>query len=125
MVLFAFGILVLYSCFAVHTDFSFLMSSLDWFILIGTLLTIVGYGVWKTRGSKDLSSFLKGNNDAKWWGIGISIMATQASAITFLSTPGSNTLNKVRQDISPIVTIILYYFVCIKMKFALYLSVFI
>ena len=64
------------------------MSSLDWFILIGTLLAIVGYGVWKTRGSKDLSSFLKGNNDAKWWGIGISIMATQASAITFLSTPG-------------------------------------
>lgn len=64
------------------------MSILDWFILIGTLLTIVGYGVWKTRGSKDLSSFLKGNNDAKWWGIGISIMATQASAITFLSTPG-------------------------------------
>ena len=64
------------------------MSSLDWFILIGTLITIVGYGVWKTRGSKDLSSFLKGNNDAKWWGIGISIMATQASAITFLSTPG-------------------------------------
>ena len=64
------------------------MSSLDWFILIGTLFTIVAYGVWKTRGSKDLSSFLKGNNDAKWWGIGISIMATQASAITFLSTPG-------------------------------------
>ena len=64
------------------------MSSLDWFILIGTLFTIVTYGVWKTRGSKDLSSFLKGNNDAKWWGIGISIMATQASAITFLSTPG-------------------------------------
>ena len=88
MVLFAFGILVLYSCFAVYTDISFHMSSLDWFILIGTLLTIVGYGVWKTRGSKDLSSFLKGNNDAKWWGIGISIMATQASAITFLSTPG-------------------------------------
>ena len=88
MVLFAFGVLVLYSCFAVYTDFSFLMSILDWFILIGTLLTIVGYGVWKTRGSKDLSSFLKGNNDAKWWGIGISIMATQASAITFLSTPG-------------------------------------
>ena len=88
MVLSTFGIPVLYSCFAVYTDFSFLMSSLDWFILIGTLFTIVGYGVWKTRGSKDLSSFLKGNNDAKWWGIGISIMATQASAITFLSTPG-------------------------------------
>ena len=88
MVFFAFGIPVLYSCFAVYTDISFFMSSLDWFILIGTLFTIVAYGVWKTRGSKDLSSFLKGNNDAKWWGIGISIMATQASAITFLSTPG-------------------------------------
>ena len=64
------------------------MSTLDWFILIGTLCGIVSYGVWKTRGAKDLTSFLKGNNDAKWWGIGISIMATQASAITFLSTPG-------------------------------------
>ena len=64
------------------------MSQLDWFVLIFTLLFIVIYGVWKTRGSKDLKSYLKGNNDAKWWGIGISIMATQASAITFLSTPG-------------------------------------
>ena len=64
------------------------MSALDWIILIGTLCGIVSYGVWKTRGAKDLTSFLKGNNDAKWWGIGISIMATQASAITFLSTPG-------------------------------------
>lgn len=88
MVLSALGILVLYSGLTVYNDISFLMSSLDWFILIGTLLTIVGYGVWKTRGSSDLSSFLKGNNDGKWWGIGISIMATQASAITFLSTPG-------------------------------------
>ena len=64
------------------------MSTLDWIILIGTLCGIVSYGVWKTRGAKDLTSFLKGNNDGKWWGIGISIMATQASAITFLSTPG-------------------------------------
>ena len=64
------------------------MSSLDWFVLIFTLVSIVTYGIWKTRGVKDLQSYLKGNNDAKWWGIGISIMATQASAITFLSTPG-------------------------------------
>jgi solute:Na+ symporter, SSS family len=64
------------------------MSKLDWIVLISTLLFIVLYGIWKTRGSKDLKSYLKGNNDAKWWGIGISIMATQASAITFLSTPG-------------------------------------
>ena len=64
------------------------MSNLDWFVLIFTLASIVIYGIWKTRGAKDLQSYLKGNNDAKWWGIGISIMATQASAITFLSTPG-------------------------------------
>lgn len=64
------------------------MSALDWLILIGTLLTIVIYGVWKTRGAKNLEGYLKGDNQDKWWGIGISIMATQASAITFLSTPG-------------------------------------
>ena len=64
------------------------MSNLDWFVLIFTLASIVTYGIWKNRGAKDLQSYLKGNNDAKWWGIGISIMATQASAITFLSTPG-------------------------------------
>jgi Na+/proline symporter len=64
------------------------MSNLDWFVLIFTLASIVTYGIWKTRGAKDLQSYFKGNNDAKWWGIGISIMATQASAITFLSTPG-------------------------------------
>jgi SSS family solute:Na+ symporter len=64
------------------------MSTIDWIVLIGSLVFIVAYGVWKTRGSNDLQSYLKGNNDAKWWSIGISIMATQASAITFLSTPG-------------------------------------
>jgi solute:Na+ symporter, SSS family len=64
------------------------MSTIDWIVLLGTLFFIVVYGVWKTRGSKNLESYLKGDNDAKWWGIGISIMATQASAITFLSTPG-------------------------------------
>jgi SSS family transporter len=64
------------------------MSKIDWFVLIGSLFFIVVYGVWKTRGSNDLQSYLKGNNDAKWWAIGVSIMATQASAITFLSTPG-------------------------------------
>ena len=64
------------------------MSWIDWTVLLGTLLFIVAYGTWKTRGSKDLNAYLKGGNEANWWGIGISIMATQASAITFLSTPG-------------------------------------
>lgn len=64
------------------------MSALDWTVLFGTLLMIVGYGVYKTRGSKNIEAYLKGDNDMKWWSIGLSIMATQASAITFLSTPG-------------------------------------
>ncbi len=64
------------------------MGNLDWFILSGTLLFIVGYGVWKTKGSKDVDDYVLGGNKTKWWTIGLSVMATQASAITFLSTPG-------------------------------------
>ena len=64
------------------------MRPLDWIVLLGTLGFIVSYGVWKTRGSKDIEGYLKGDNSMKWWTIGLSIMATQASAITFLSTPG-------------------------------------
>lgn len=64
------------------------MSILDWIILSSTLLFIVSYGVWKTRGSKNVDDYVGGGKDAKWWTIGLSVMATQASAITFLSTPG-------------------------------------
>jgi len=63
------------------------MQTLDWIILIGTLLFIVIYGVWKTRGQVTIKEYIKGG-DGKWWTIGLSVMATQASAITFLSTPG-------------------------------------
>ncbi len=64
------------------------MQTLDWIVLIGTLVTIVGYGTWKTRGSKNVQDYVRGGNESKWWTIGLSVMATQASAITFLSTPG-------------------------------------
>ena len=64
------------------------MQAVDWIVLIGTLVFIVSYGVWKTRGSKNVQDFLKGGNTSNWWTIGLSVMATQASAITFLSTPG-------------------------------------
>jgi SSS family transporter len=64
------------------------MQQLDWIVLGGTLLFIVSYGVWKTRGSKNVKEYIKGGSEAKWWTIGLSVMATQASAITFLSTPG-------------------------------------
>jgi len=63
------------------------MSSIDWIVLFGTLIFIVAYGVWKTRGTNSMDSYLRGDT-SKWWTIGLSIMATQASAITFLSTPG-------------------------------------
>ena len=64
------------------------MSDLDWVVLAGTLLFIVVYGVWRTRGNRDMDNYLRGGNSMKWWTVGLSVMATQASAITFLSTPG-------------------------------------
>ncbi len=64
------------------------MNYIDWLVLFGTIALIVAYGVWKTRGSKSMETYLRGDGKLKWWMIGISIMATQASAITFLSTPG-------------------------------------
>lgn len=63
------------------------MHVIDWLILIGSMLFIVIYGVWKTKGTKSVHDFLKGN-DSGWFTVGLSVMATQASAITFLSTPG-------------------------------------
>ncbi|MCB0569510.1 MAG: sodium:solute symporter [Phaeodactylibacter sp.] len=64
------------------------MSTLDWIVMLSTLLGIVVYGVWKTRHINTVQSYLLGDNDLPWWTIGLSVMATQASAITFLSTPG-------------------------------------
>ncbi|MCF1192697.1 sodium:solute symporter [Mangrovimonas sp. AS39] len=64
------------------------MQTIDWIILIGTLLTIVIYGSLKTKGSKNVQDYVRGGNSSQWWTIGLSVMATQASAITFLSTPG-------------------------------------
>ena len=64
------------------------MNALDYFVLIAILLGIAGYGVWQTRGRHDLKSYLKGRSQTSALAIGLSVMATQASAITFLSTPG-------------------------------------
>ena len=63
------------------------MSPLDWVILLGTLVSIVAYGTWKTRKSRTRDAYLRGGTDNPWWKVGLSVMATQASAITFLSTP--------------------------------------
>ena len=61
---------------------------IDWIILSVTLVFIVAYGTYITRKNANVQDYIKGGNDSKWWTIGLSVMATQASAITFLSTPG-------------------------------------
>jgi len=64
------------------------LHEIDWIILSITLLFIVIYGTYVTRKNSNVTDYIKGGNDTKWWTIGLSVMATQASAITFLSTPG-------------------------------------
>lgn len=64
------------------------MNILDWIVLFGTLFAIVGFGVWKTRKKQTINDYLRGGNSMNWFTIGLSVMATQASAITFLSAPG-------------------------------------
>jgi len=64
------------------------VNALDYAVLLATMLGIAIYGIWRTRGRRDLNTYLKGAKDTRWIVIGLSVMATQASAITFLSTPG-------------------------------------
>ena len=64
------------------------LHAIDWIILSITLIFIVAYGTYVTRKNKNVTDYIKGGSDSKWWTIGLSVMATQASAITFLSTPG-------------------------------------
>lgn len=64
------------------------MNALDWIVLLGTMLGIAAYGTWRTRHTDTLNTYLKGGQSTRWGTIGLSVMATQASAITFLSIPG-------------------------------------
>jgi Na+/proline symporter len=68
------------------------MSTLDFVVLIGSMLGIATYGIWRTRGRRSLNAYLHGDGQTPWFAIGLSVMATQASAITFLSTPGQGYL---------------------------------
>ncbi len=69
------------------------MNEIDIAVLFITVTVITAIGIWKTRGRQDLRAYLKGAGKTPWWAIGLSVMATQASAITFLSTPGQGYLN--------------------------------
>ncbi len=64
------------------------MNTLDYLVLLGVLVGIAAYGIWRTRGKRDLRSYVHGARNTHWLTIGLSVMATQASAVTFLSTPG-------------------------------------
>ena len=64
------------------------MNTLDYLVLLGVLIGIAGYGMWRTRTQRNLDTYLRGAGDTSWLTIGLSVMATQASATTFLSTPG-------------------------------------
>jgi SSS family transporter len=72
------------------------MRAIDWFILIGSLIFIVLYGLWKSRGNKDIQGYLLADRNMRWFPILLSIMATQASAITFLSVPGQAYVDGIR-----------------------------
>ena len=65
-----------------------MLTALDWFVLLGTMVGIAAYGAWRTRHTDHLDTYLKGASTTGWFTIGVSVAATQASAITFLSIPG-------------------------------------
>lgn len=64
------------------------MSTIDWIVLFFTLILIVAYGIYKSRGIRNIDGYLVGDRQLPWYNVGLSVMATQASAITFLSAPG-------------------------------------
>jgi len=64
------------------------MSSTDWLVLVATIGSLIAYGVWKSRRDQTMDGYLLGNRSLAWYQVGLSVMATQASAVTFLSAPG-------------------------------------
>ncbi len=72
------------------------MSTLDWIVLLLWLVSLVGYGLYRGRGSSTVNSFLLAGNTMPWYAMGLSILATQASAITFISTTGQGFVDGMR-----------------------------
>jgi Na+/proline symporter len=72
------------------------MSTLDWIVLFGTLISIVAYGLYRSRGSNTVDRFLLAGKTMPWYAMGLSIMATQASAVTFISTTGQSYIDGMR-----------------------------
>ena len=72
------------------------MRPMDWFVLIGCLTLVVGYGTWRGHGSNTVKKYMLAGNSMPWYAIAFSIMATQASAITFISTTGQSYVDGMR-----------------------------
>ena len=72
------------------------MNALDYAILVGAMLGIAGFALWRTRGRRELRTYLRGSGNTRWLTIGLSVMATQASAITFISTTGQSYVDGMR-----------------------------
>ncbi len=72
------------------------MRAIDWIVMLGTLVLIAVYGTWKTRRDHTRENYLRGGHSDRWWVVGFSVVATQLSAVTFLSTPGQGYLDGMR-----------------------------
>ena len=72
------------------------MNPLDWAVLFGWLVLLVSFGLWRSRGSNSVNQFLLAGKSMPWYAMGLSIMATQAGAITFISTPGQSYVDGMR-----------------------------
>ena len=64
------------------------MGAVDWIVFCGALAYVAGYGVWRARGDNTVRTFVVAGRQVPWYAVGLSIMATQASAVTFISTTG-------------------------------------
>src|SRR5687768_12214296 len=64
------------------------MSTLDWIVLGVYMVGIIGFGLWAGRGNKKMDDFFLAGRQMRWWAVGLSVMATQISAITFIGTTG-------------------------------------
>ncbi|MCP5116032.1 MAG: sodium:solute symporter, partial [bacterium] len=72
------------------------MRPLDWYVLVGSLIIVVFYGMWRARGSNSVNKYLLAGKTMPWYAMAFSIMATQASAITFISTTGQSYVDGMR-----------------------------
>src|SRR5262249_39526538 len=90
------GLSRLLDCRVLHLHPDLCMRALDWVVLVGSLVAIVSYGLYKSRGSATINNYLLADKTMPWWAMALSIMATQVSAVTFISTTGQSYVDGMR-----------------------------